>query len=68
MGGGDGGDQRVGISVQLWVGFCAAGIIVGERVWGARRGEVGGDEGPILASVAVSAQVPTACVGVDDGL
>ena len=48
MGGGDGGDQRVGISVQLWVGFRAAGIIVGERVWGARRGEVGGDEGPVL--------------------
>jgi hypothetical protein len=23
MGGGDGGDQRVGISVQLWVGFHA---------------------------------------------
>jgi len=43
-------------------------MIVGERVWGARRGEVGGDEWAIVASVALNAHVPTACVGVDEGL
>lgn len=48
--------------------FCGARVVIGEGVRGARRGEAGGDECPILASVALSAQVPTTCVGVDDGI
>ena len=47
--------------------FCGARVVIGEGVRGAGRGEAGGDESPILASVALSAQAATACVDVDDG-
>jgi hypothetical protein len=50
------------------VDFCVARVVVGEGVRGARRGEDGGDESPVVASVAVNARVPTTCVALDDGM